>query len=74
MCSQAKCKHCGRPSWMGCGQHVENALRNVPVQDRCPNYKKHNAYGPCNAPPMPGWDASAAQNIGGFFGLFMPGR
>lgn len=35
MCSQVKCKKCGKPTWAGCGAHVEQALANVPREQRC---------------------------------------
>jgi hypothetical protein len=35
MCQQVKCPRCGRPTWAGCGRHVEEALANVPKDDRC---------------------------------------
>ena len=35
MCSQVKCGKCGKPTWSGCGRHVEQALANVPHEARC---------------------------------------
>jgi hypothetical protein len=35
MCSQIRCPKCGRPTWTGCGAHIEQALANVPKADRC---------------------------------------
>ena len=35
MCSRVKCPRCGKPTWSGCGAHVEQVLGNVPVKDRC---------------------------------------
>jgi hypothetical protein len=35
MCSQVMCQSCKKPTWSGCGEHVEEALGNVPEQDRC---------------------------------------
>jgi len=35
MCREVKCKKCGRPSWKGCGLHVEQVLSHVPRADRC---------------------------------------
>jgi len=26
---------CGRPTWAGCGQHIEEALAGVPLDERC---------------------------------------
>lgn len=35
MCRAATCKECGKTTWAGCGQHVEQVMRAVPVADRC---------------------------------------
>ncbi len=35
MCQRVQCEQCGKPTWTGCGQHIEEALRGVPVADRC---------------------------------------
>ena len=35
MCRQVTCKKCGRPSWAGCGAHVEQVLGHVAKSDRC---------------------------------------
>jgi hypothetical protein len=35
MCSQAICNHCGKVTWAGCGQHVEEALAGVPAEQLC---------------------------------------
>jgi hypothetical protein len=35
MCARITCDRCGKPSWAGCGQHVEEALGGVPAADRC---------------------------------------
>jgi hypothetical protein len=35
MCSQVRCEGCGKPTWTGCGRHVEQALANVPREQRC---------------------------------------
>jgi hypothetical protein len=32
---QVKCKKCGKPTWSGCGAHIEQALANVPRNQRC---------------------------------------
>ena len=29
------CKKCGKPSWAGCGAHVEQVLGHVPKEQRC---------------------------------------
>jgi hypothetical protein len=35
MCHRVKCSRCDRPTWSGCGRHVEQALAGVPPQHRC---------------------------------------
>jgi len=35
MCRVVTCKKCGRPTWAGCGAHVEQVLGNVPKPERC---------------------------------------
>jgi len=35
MCHQIRCGRCGKPTWAGCGQHIEAALRGVPPDQRC---------------------------------------
>ncbi|MFM2412015.1 MAG: hypothetical protein RLZZ587_348 [Actinomycetota bacterium] len=35
MCSQITCNQCGKATWTGCGQHVEEALAGVKPADRC---------------------------------------
>lgn len=38
MCRRVSCKVCGKPTWAGCGNHVEQALAGVPKKDRCPGH------------------------------------
>ncbi|HSD89855.1 MAG TPA: hypothetical protein VLB44_20130 [Kofleriaceae bacterium] len=35
MCRAITCNKCGRPSWAGCGAHVEQVLGHVPKDNRC---------------------------------------
>jgi hypothetical protein len=35
MCARITCDHCGKPTWAGCGQHVDEALAGVAQADRC---------------------------------------
>ena len=35
MCSPVVCPRCHNVTWAGCGQHVEQALADVPVERRC---------------------------------------
>ena len=53
MCRPATCKTCGKTTWAGCGQHVDQVRAGVARADRCPG---HSA------------DEKAAANSGSFFG------
>ena len=35
MCRAATCKTCGKTTWAGCGQHVDQVLASVPAAQRC---------------------------------------
>lgn len=35
MCAQVTCPICSKPTWAGCGQHIDLALAGIPEQDRC---------------------------------------
>jgi hypothetical protein len=35
MCSRVNCKQCGKPSYAGCGAHIEQVLGDVAKDDRC---------------------------------------
>ncbi len=35
MCTRVTCSDCGKPSFVGCGRHVEHVLGDVPPQERC---------------------------------------
>jgi len=35
MCRRVRCGDCGKPTWKGCGAHVEKVLANVPSDERC---------------------------------------
>lgn len=35
MCRRVTCKKCSRPTYDGCGRHIELVLQDVPVEDRC---------------------------------------
>jgi hypothetical protein len=47
MCHKAICKKCGKPTWKGCGNHIEEALAGVPKNQRCSCDKNASA---ANAP------------------------
>lgn len=35
MCRRVDCSKCGRPTFAGCGAHVEQVLAGVPASERC---------------------------------------
>lgn len=35
MCSPATCSRCKKVTWSGCGQHVDQVMRNVPKDRQC---------------------------------------
>ena len=35
MCSRVTCDQCRKPTWRGCGAHVEAVLGDVPHEKRC---------------------------------------
>lgn len=35
MCSRVTCNECNKPTWAGCGRHIEQALAGVPLDQRC---------------------------------------
>lgn len=35
MCRRITCEACGKPSYAGCGRHVDQVLGDVPVEARC---------------------------------------
>ncbi len=45
MCQQVTCKTCGKATWAGCGQHIEQALAGVPAAQRCQGHEKEPSTG-----------------------------
>ncbi len=35
MCRRVTCDRCGKPTYAGCGAHVEQVLADVPRERRC---------------------------------------
>jgi hypothetical protein len=35
MCRAVQCSKCRKPTWAGCGAHVEQVLGHVPESGRC---------------------------------------
>ncbi len=45
MCRAVKCRICGKTTWAGCGDHVEQVLGSVPHDQRCQGHDKVDAGG-----------------------------
>ena len=35
MCSAVRCEKCGKATWAGCGQHIEEALAGFSDDQKC---------------------------------------
>jgi hypothetical protein len=56
MCRRIECPKCGRPTFAGCGMHVEQVLGNVPPEQRCQcRAARAKNPGPPNASGALGW-------------------
>lgn len=57
MCRRVECKRCGRPTFAGCGAHVEQVLGDVPQPERC-RCREEPAPNPfCGVRLVPGMDS-----------------
>lgn len=45
MCRATTCRKCGKTTWAGCGQHVDQVMRNVPKAQRCGGHAKEPSVG-----------------------------
>ncbi len=45
MCRAVTCRKCGKASWAGCGQHVNQVLAGIPASRRCAGHAKDPAVG-----------------------------
>jgi hypothetical protein len=43
MCRRTTCEQCGKPTWAGCGAHVEMVLGDVPKSERCHCHEQTSA-------------------------------
>ena len=39
MCSKVICRQCKKPTWSGCGEHIEEALAGIAEADRCQGHE-----------------------------------
>lgn len=54
MCQRTACSTCGKPTFAGCGRHVESVLGDVPRDARCK----------CREPAQPPEGTAANQQSG----------
>lgn len=52
MCRRVTCDKCGKPTFAGCGAHIEQVLGDVPKDDRC---KCREGGASTEAMPKPFW-------------------
>jgi len=50
MCQRIKCRRCGKPTWTGCGAHVEQVLAGVPREARCQCQERGKPAEPASKP------------------------
>jgi len=64
MCQRITCPQCGKPSFAGCGRHVESVLGDVPPSQRCAGH----------APPPVAPTAGPITRLGKLVDFFSGGR
>lgn len=55
MCRRVTCDRCGKPSWAGCGAHVEQVMAGVPRDQRCRCREEAASAGPAQKGSMFGF-------------------
>lgn len=66
MCRRVTCSKCGKPTYAGCGMHIEQVLGDVPSGERCrcreaastSTSNTTSGSGAGEAPRSPGWFSS----------------
>jgi hypothetical protein len=43
MCSAVTCRTCGKTTWAGCGQHVDQVMRGIPKSQQCQGHPKEES-------------------------------
>jgi hypothetical protein len=46
MCQRITCRQCGKPTFAGCGRHVESVLGDVPPAKRCSGHAANDKKSP----------------------------
>ena len=39
MCRAVNCKQCGKTTWAGCGQHVDQVMKGVTKSNQCQGHQ-----------------------------------
>ncbi|MBL8604573.1 MAG: hypothetical protein JNK72_21790 [Myxococcales bacterium] len=57
MCRRVNCSVCNKPTYAGCGMHIEQVLGDVAPADRCQGHTRAEApkSGPQEKPRKPWW-------------------
>ncbi len=45
MCRPVTCRSCGKTTWSGCGQHVDQVMRAIPTEQRCTGHEAERVPG-----------------------------
>lgn len=40
MCQPVDCTTCGKTTWAGCGEHVDDVMRGIPATERCSGHQE----------------------------------
>ena len=43
MCRPVDCKTCGKTTWTGCGEHVDQVKASVPADQWCPGHAQEDS-------------------------------
>ncbi len=71
MCRAVACKKCGKTTWAGCGQHVDQVMQGVPSAQRCAGTRAGRAGRRGRVllaavlRPLSGWPATRRQRVAG---------
>lgn len=44
MCRAVSCRTCGKTTWTGCGQHVDQVMRGIPASQRCQGHERTGGF------------------------------
>lgn len=58
MCQRVTCNSCGKPTYSGCGRHIEAVLADVPPEARCGCREHREKAAPAAGRRSKGWLAT----------------